>query len=131
MGLHTVAVTGASGHIGANVIRELVARGRAVRALVHEDRRAIDGVDCEVVAADLRDTDSLRRAFDGAETVYHLAGHISILMTDWERTEAINVGGTRNVLAASAGCTIDICFQVRRVDINKNLVINFRGNKYR
>ncbi|NLG26545.1 MAG: NAD-dependent epimerase/dehydratase family protein [Chloroflexi bacterium] len=100
MGLHTVAVTGASGHIGANVIRELVARGRAVRALVHEDRLAIDGVDCEVVAADLRDTDSLRRAFDGAETVYHLAGHISILMTDWERTEAINVGGTRNVVQA-------------------------------
>ena len=35
----TVAVTGASGHLGANLVRALLAQGRNVRVLVHRDRR--------------------------------------------------------------------------------------------
>jgi dihydroflavonol-4-reductase len=45
-----VVVTGASGHIGANLVRALVAKGKPVRALVHNNRRALDGLAVETVA---------------------------------------------------------------------------------
>jgi len=95
-----VVVTGASGHIGANLVRTLVAQGRTVRALVHVDRRAIEGLDIEQVDGDVRDAHSLQCAFDGAEVVYHLAGYISLQMDEWSLCEAINVAGTRNVVNA-------------------------------
>jgi len=69
----TVVVTGASGHIGANLVRTLIAQGRNVRALIHMDRRAIEGLDIKQVEGDVRDAHSLLSAFAGAEMVYHLA----------------------------------------------------------
>src|SRR4030042_491197 len=45
----TVAVTGATGHIGANLVRALIARGQPVRCLVHINSRAIDGLPVETV----------------------------------------------------------------------------------
>jgi dihydroflavonol-4-reductase len=96
----TVVVTGASGHIGANLVRTLITQGRSVRALVHMDRRAIEGLDIEQVEGDVRDAHSLLSAFAGAEVVYHLAGYISLQMNEWPLCEAINVVGTRNVVNA-------------------------------
>jgi dihydroflavonol-4-reductase len=96
----TVVVTGASGLVGANLVRTLLEEGRNVRAMVHQDRRALEGLEIEEVAGDIRDPDSLYRAFDGAEVVYHLAAHISIQMDEWPLCEAVNVIGTRNVVNA-------------------------------
>ena len=81
----TVVVTGATGHIGANLVRALIAKGRPARSLVHVNRRAIEGLDTEIVQGDVRDHESLCRAFNGAEVVYHLAADISLLMDDWPR----------------------------------------------
>jgi len=105
----TVVVTGATGHIGANLVRALINKGRTVRSLVHMDRRAIEGLDTEIVRGDVCDKESLISAFDGAEIVYHLAACISLSMADWPRLESINVNGTRNV--------VDACLQagVRRL----------------
>jgi dihydroflavonol-4-reductase len=96
----TVAVTGATGHIGANLVRALVDKGIPTRCLVHVNHRAIDGLDVEKVPGDLRDLDSLCRAFQGVDVVYHLAASISLSMADWSRLEEINVQGTRNVVEA-------------------------------
>lgn len=97
----TVVVTGANGHVGANLVRALLAEGRSVRALVHHSRRALQGLEVELVEGDVRELASLQRAFEGAEVVYHLAAHISIRMNEWPLVEAINVLGTRNVVEAS------------------------------
>ena len=96
----TVVVTGAAGHIGANLIRTLLAQGRPVRALIHKNRRAIREPDTEVVCGDVCDLSSLCNAFDGAEAVYHLAANISLSMNDWSLLELVNVIGTRNVVEA-------------------------------
>ncbi|OGO32193.1 MAG: hypothetical protein A2Z29_00140 [Chloroflexi bacterium RBG_16_56_11] len=96
----TVVVTGASGHVGANLVRALVGEGRSARCLVHVNSRAIDGLPVETVPGDVRDLDSLCRAFRGAEIVYHLAASISLSAYDWPSLEAVNVTGTRNVLEA-------------------------------
>jgi dihydroflavonol-4-reductase len=96
----TVVVTGAAGHMGANLVRALIDRGRSVRCMVHANSRAIDGLDAEMVRGDVGDLDSLYRAFQGAEIVYHLAARISLSMSDWTALEAVNVTGTRNVVEA-------------------------------
>lgn len=95
-----VAVTGASGHIGANLVRELLGRGYQVVTLVRQSSRALEGLDVTRVDGDILDAQSLRRAFSGAEQVYHLAAYISIQTGEAEKLEMINVEGTRNVLEA-------------------------------
>lgn len=105
--MSVVVVTGATGHVGANLVRELLARGRRVRALVHHDRRALEGLDVEAVGADVEDLDSLSHAFEGAELVYHAAGYISISSDEWPRLETVNILGTRNVVDACLRCGVE------------------------
>jgi dihydroflavonol-4-reductase len=96
----TVVVTGACGHIGANLVRALIEKGRPVRALIHNDQRALTGLGIETVKGDICDPESLYRAFTGAEVVYHLAANISLMMNDWSLLHKVNVIGTRNVVDA-------------------------------
>lgn len=96
----TTVVTGASGHVGGNLVRELLGRGRRVRAVIHTDRLALQGLDIETVEGDVTDGASMRRALDGAETVFHLAAHISILDKD-PLVVPVNVEGVRNVAEAA------------------------------
>ncbi|MBN1138038.1 MAG: NAD-dependent epimerase/dehydratase family protein [Anaerolineae bacterium] len=104
--MSVVVVTGPAGLVGANLVRTLLARGQPVRALVHHDRRALEGLDVEIVTGDVQDPESLRRAFAGADLVYHAAAHISILMSDWERLAAVNIIGTANVVDACLQCGV-------------------------
>ncbi len=101
-----VVVTGASGHVGANLVRALIAKGRSTRSLVHVNRRAVEGLETEVVHGDLCDPESLCQAFNGAEVVYHLAANISLSMQGWTRLEQVNVAGTRNVVEACLRCGV-------------------------
>jgi dihydroflavonol-4-reductase len=95
-----VAVTGASGHVGANLTRALVDAGHHVRALVRNKRRGLDGLGLEFVDGTLEDEAGLTRAFFGVERVYHLAARISIAPGDEAEVHATNVVGTRHVVAA-------------------------------
>ncbi len=94
----TTVVTGASGHVGANLIRAL---DGDIRAIVHRDRRALEGVSVQAVPADLQDPASLRKAFHGADTVYHLAGQISIAGDPDGRVHKTNVVGARHAAQAA------------------------------
>lgn len=96
----TVVVTGSTGHIGANLVRTFLDQKRPLRALIHEDTRGIQGLDIERVQADILDYDSLRRAFEGAEVVYHLAAFIGVDFKALDRVNKVNVEGTRNVVDA-------------------------------
>jgi len=102
----TVVVTGASGHVGANLIRTLLAQGRPTRALLHTNRQAIEGLDIEVIEGDICDLESLCATFNGAEVVYHLAANISLSMDSWPLLESVNVTGTRNVVEACLRCRV-------------------------
>lgn len=99
-------VTGASGHIGTNLIRALQAQGRKVRALHHVNRRNIEGMDVEIVPGDVCHPDTLRKAFEGADVVYHLAARISLNSNDYPVLEPINVTGVKNVVQACLDCGV-------------------------
>jgi len=92
--------------VGANLVRALIDNNRPTRSLVHVSRQALAGLDTEIVQGDIRDRESLYRAFSGAEAVYHLAAGISLLTDDWPRLEATNVIGTRNVVEACLRCGV-------------------------
>ncbi|MCP4363226.1 MAG: NAD(P)H-binding protein, partial [Chloroflexi bacterium] len=68
-------VTGANGHLGNNLVRTLLARGETMRASVRNpsNRVPFEGLDCEIVQADLTDKDSLLRALEGVDTLYQVA----------------------------------------------------------
>jgi dihydroflavonol-4-reductase len=95
-----VAVTGASGHIGGNLVRSLLAEGHEVRALYRTDTRPLEGLALEKFQADVLEPSSLDKPFQGAEVVFHLAGRITIEGDPDGSVWRTNVEGTKNVCAA-------------------------------
>jgi dihydroflavonol-4-reductase len=97
-------VTGATGHLGANLVRRLLRDGTPVRVLLRPgtDPRAVEGLDVDRATGDVRDADALARAMDGCARVYHCAARISITSGGEREIYGTNVLGTRNVLVAAA-----------------------------
>src|SRR5690606_19233686 len=88
-----VVVTGASGHLGANLVRTLLDRGEQVRVLVHRSSAALADIEArlERVEGSVCEPESLGPAFAGADRVYHLAGVISIDGDPDGRVHRVNV----------------------------------------
>ena len=103
-----ILVTGAAGHLGNVLVRDLVKSGEVVRVMVlpGEDLRSLEGLEVEYVQGNVLDRASLKKAMQGVEFVYHLAGIISILPGMGERMYAVNVEGVRNVAETALECGI-------------------------
>jgi nucleoside-diphosphate-sugar epimerase len=98
-------VTGAFGNVGSNLAREVAGRGHDV-VWFDQDTRANRSrarrTPGRVVWGDIRDADAVAAAIDGCDRVIHLAAVIPPgSRRDPARAEAVNVGGTRNVIS---GC---------------------------
>jgi len=70
-----ILIIGASGRLGGIVARRLLADGQPVRALSRTPAKlaALSSAGAEVLAGDLRDPDSLRRACEGVEAIFSAA----------------------------------------------------------
>lgn len=93
-------VTGATGFVGGRVVRQLLAAGHQVRALVRARAKAKDLADLgvELFEGDVTDKQSLRAPMAGTDGVFHIAGWYKLGVRDKRPGVAINVWGTRNVL---------------------------------
>jgi dihydroflavonol-4-reductase len=102
-------ITGATGFIGGRLVRRLAADGHEIVALVRDPQRALglEDLGVELVRGDIRDPRPLRAAMDGVDAVFHLAAWYRVGARDRSMAEAINVGGTRNVLAAAADAAVE------------------------
>ena len=96
-------VTGATGFIGASLVRQLLKDGMEVRALARpgSDRRNLAGLPLEVWEGDLLDQDSLVRGLAGCDVLFHAAADYRLWTADPSAMYAINVDGTRTLLEAA------------------------------
>lgn len=102
-------VTGATGFVGGNLVRALVAEGVPIRALVRKTNssQTLQGLPIEEVLGDLEDKASLKAALLGCTVLFHVAA----LNTFWAKDPAqfynVNIGGARNVLEAAAEAGVE------------------------
>ena len=95
-------ITGGSGHVGANLVRELSSRGYQVRCIDFDnDHRAFEGFNVELVKGNITDISTLDDAFKDVEVVFHTAAIISLDRKDKNLIRSVNVGGTENVCEMS------------------------------
>lgn len=101
-----VFVTGGTGQLGSEVVRQLVAAGHEVVALVRNPDRArlLDGVPCTLLQGDVTQPESLQ--ISGCEVVFHLAGVVSYWKPGRPRLDRVNVSGTANVLHAAVAAGV-------------------------
>ena len=101
----TALVTGATGLLGNNLVRELVARGIRVKAVARsaeKARRQLADVPVEVVAGDLSEVSGFAEALTGVDTIFHTAAHFRDSYKGgkhWDELYRINVRGTEDLLA--------------------------------
>lgn len=102
-------VTGATGFVGANLVRELLADRVEVRALVRpgSDRRALAGLPVTVAEGDLTDPASLPGALAGVDVLYHVAADYRLWAPDPSVLYRVNVDGTRALLAAAEAAGVE------------------------
>lgn len=81
-------VTGATGFLGNRIVKMLLEEGKKVRVFVRQDYLD-DRV--EVVKGDLTDSDSIRRAINGVDVVFHTASFISWNPNDTDKLNQINI----------------------------------------
>lgn len=100
----TTLVTGASGFLGAHLVRALVARGLGpVRAMQSSAPPAwLTALGVEVVRGSVTSPEDVARALAGVGRVYHLAGQVSMKPADAHRMYQIHVDGTRVLCRAAA-----------------------------
>jgi dihydroflavonol-4-reductase len=96
-----VAVTGASGHIGNCLVRELKKQGAEVKVLVHNFRNDLDKLNVELIQGNLLEPESLITLCNGVDVVFHLAAQIAIENRSSEQVYETNVTGTKNMIQAA------------------------------
>jgi len=96
-------VTGATGFIGASIVRELLKDGREVRALVRPSSNLanLKGLEVELWKGDLLDASCLRQGVKGCDVLYHAAADYRLWTRTPDEMYRTNVGGTTAVLEAA------------------------------
>jgi dihydroflavonol-4-reductase len=96
-------VTGATGLVGNNVVRQLLDTGEEVRVLVRpsSDLRGLEGLAVERAIGDICDASSVAPAMQNVQVVIHAAGFVHLGWSQLDTHRRINVGGTRNMAAAA------------------------------
>ncbi|NUP08663.1 MAG: NAD-dependent epimerase/dehydratase family protein [Polyangiaceae bacterium] len=102
-----MVVTGSSGFVGSHLTRGLAERGDEVIALdVAAPRKPFESERVRTMQGDLRDLDTLKRAVEGADTVFHVASRVQTRGHGADEVFAINVGGTRKLIEACKAANV-------------------------
>ncbi len=109
-------ITGGKGYVGFALVKELESRGEKMRLLLRTDSPCFDGIDCEKFMGDVTNPEQLEKAFEGAETVYHVAGIVDISGTKDKQVWNVNYEGTQNVLEACKKCGVKTLIYCSSVD---------------
>ena len=102
-------VTGGTGFVGANLVRELLADGYSVRVLARagSNQRALAGLTVERAEGDLTDPKSLRAALSTVRCLYHAAADYRLWVPDPAALYRTNVDGTRALFEAALDAGVE------------------------
>ena len=110
-------ITGSSGHVGSNLIRELTKQNYKIRCIDFDgDHRAYEGFDVEIIKGDITEKDSLVPIFKGVEIVFHTAALINLDRRYRDQIRLVNVSGTENVCQASLNAGVKKLIHFSSVD---------------
>jgi farnesol dehydrogenase len=97
-----IMVTGASGFLGGRAARRLAQAGHGIRALVRDPERWTDRPEgAETIVGDLRDAESVRRAAEGCDAIFHAAALVKMWVRDRRQFDRVNVQGLGHVIEAA------------------------------
>lgn len=114
-----VLITGATGFIGGSLVLGNLAKGNRVRAMVLPgDAGAVSlkGRGVDVVQGDVRDFESVKKAVDGMEIVFHCAA----VVTDWAPKslfEEVTVNGAENMCRAASAAGVSRFVDISTCDV--------------
>ena len=94
-----ILVTGATGHVGRPLIEALLKQGENVRVLLLDNEPDLKNV--EIIPGNILDIDSVKRATEGVDVIYHLAAMVDYRPVPKRLMYDVNVNGTRNILDCS------------------------------
>jgi len=110
-------ITGSSGHVGSNLIRELTKQNYKIRCIDFDgDHRAYEGFDVEIIKGDITERDSLVPIFKDVEIVFHTAALINLDRRYRDQIRLVNVSGTENVCQASLNAGVKKLIHFSSVD---------------
>jgi 2-alkyl-3-oxoalkanoate reductase len=114
-----VLITGATGFIGGNLLKGNLAKGNRVRAMVlpgDPGAASLRERGVEVVEGDVRDFESVKKAVDGVEIVFHCAA----VVTDWAPKslfQEVTVGGAENMCRAASAAGVSRFVDISTCDV--------------
>ena len=94
-------VTGGSGHVGGNLVRELLSRGYQVDCLVRSDTRALDNLDVNLVKGDMLNPKEIAPIMTDSDVVFHSAAFVAVEKIQEDLMHKINVEGSRSIATAA------------------------------
>ncbi len=125
-------VTGATGLLGSHIVEQLRRRGRPVRALVRfgADVEWLKSQAVELVDGDLSNPESLERAGEGVQCIYHAAARVGD-WGPWSDFQKITIDGTRNLFDAAEKCGVPRFIHISSISVyghrnEKGLVLDER-----
>lgn len=95
-----ILITGGTGFIGTQLVKRLHELGHKLKLLVREssDITPFEGLDdIEYTIGDVRDIESLYKAANGVNLIYHLAGQVTTWAKEKKSYSDINVQGAENI----------------------------------
>lgn len=109
-------ITGGTGYVGYALVKNLEENGERFRLFLRKENPIFDGIECEKAFGSLNKPEDLEKAFEGATTVYHIAGLVDITDTKEKELWEVNVEGTKNVINACKKCGVKNLIYVSSVD---------------
>jgi nucleoside-diphosphate-sugar epimerase len=104
-----IFITGATGYVGNNLARRLADEGHTIHALCRSVNKnfLLDHPDIKIFPGDITEVDSIQKAMQGCQQVYHLAAYARVWAKDPSVFYKLNVEGTKHVLEAAKKLAIN------------------------